>query len=304
MGTRQTLVGSGGRFAVRGQESGQEQLFRIPGSQPKLIMKLNSKIEISSRTHISNLHISGSTDSRYTTGIFGQYVSDVYIRNNIFSGLSSGVSTLAGNNIFISDNLFEYISTPVTGLYLSGFTISNNYFLDTNYMAIILLDAMDGFITGNKIKGVEKTGIRIIQGSNNIEVSNNDIEDVLKGIHLGDIGLLGGNFDIYLRDNSISNAAESAIKSEQDSQLFMINNVIHGTGMFGIDLSMAGDMELDGNIFTGNFLNSFINLNEAHNIKGHNIVGQTQTIAEYCTVNPASSDIEIHFSNGVMCSQP
>ncbi|MGI9380250.1 MAG: right-handed parallel beta-helix repeat-containing protein [Methyloligellaceae bacterium] len=304
LGTRQTLVGSGGSFSVRGQESGQEQLFRIPGSQPKLIMKLDSLIGTSSRTHISNLHISGSTDSRFTTGIYGQYVSYVYIRNNIFSGLSTGVYTFASNNIFISDNLFEYTSTSVIGDYLSNFTISNNYFLDTSFIAIILLETLDGFITGNKINGVANTGIRIARGSHNIEVSNNDIEDVLKGIHVGDIGFFGGNFDIYLRDNSISNAAESAIKSEQDSQLFMINNVIHGTGMFGIDLSMAGDMELDGNIFSGIFLNSFINLNEAHNIKGHNIVGQTQTIAEYCTVNPASSDIEIHFSNGVMCSQP
>jgi len=110
-------------------------------------------------------------------------------------------------------------------------------------------------------------GVRL-DGGNNHTISDNKIYDVWIGVHIDSHGVYGEPTDIIINNNHILTTGEDGIFVDAtgltDGNVIVTNNMIKDTNDYGIDLTDADHVIVDGNVVDGTALYSGIVLGTAN----------------------------------------
>lgn len=221
-----------------------------------------------------NLEISNNDISNVGVGVLAYtYINNE--SNHYLDALSTTTQEpLPDNyNIKITNNTISDIhkapSTAVTswgdairviGTYqrpLAGVTIENNTISATKRYGIFIEKAPDSTIVKNKINSTASTGIYLMNGCDNSNIQDNNMEKIGNtGGNAAGIGLLGTN-NTTITKNTITSPAKNGIYlTSKSSSCNVSGNVIYSSGGNGI----ATYSNSDNTVIYGNFISGY-NLN-------------------------------------------
>lgn len=240
--------GLAGDDATRGTETNVDGGFVISGNDVTLdgfeIVGGTSGVEVNGGDNaaIQNNVISGGTDN-------GVYIhngaGNALVLNNAISDTGNGVWVNGSNGAVIQGNVISDLSE-------NGILIENSDDVVIGQYDNKKLAAAD---QGNEISNV-RTGIQILNGSDDITVIGNDISNVNGGNTLGDGIILRDSTGALIQDNTIKNVGDEGIFASGNLDgLRIIGNSIDTTGLntgnsgSAIEvLNASGSVEISSNV--------------------------------------------------------
>jgi len=257
----QGLFGAGSSLLVRGEASGTETVFTIPGTRPEIVAEGRRGILLADGTSVVGVVLRGRGEfgqGVFNYGIVGpDGVTNVLIRNNLLidfgsSGISFGSSA---SNISIEDN--EIVTAGLHGVsFMSnpgGISISGNRIASVGAEAFWFdLGARDVSITRNQVSDTGGWGVFFNNDANNVTIDENTFSRIgnhavffdLRAVDVvvSNNEILGAGFHgvyfgpeasrVDLLDNTIDSVDGDAVRFLYDaSDVLLARNSISNTGL-------------------------------------------------------------------------